>query len=323
MNWRQLILIPTLSLLFLAGCQESPFGSRQVKKQQVAIKPDVSATTATDREYIFTAPPRESYEDGVKQYGAIADYLSRMTGKKIVYVHQKNWLSYIQGMKRGDYDIVFDGPHFNAWRNRYLGHLPIARIDWSCDMKDRTNGTCKVFRPKWMLVYRKGTNTSKLAGRNFCLHAPPNFGTLSLLFTKFPNLARQPNIQEMQGWKKMVRAVRDNTNGCEFTVTRPKHIKVVDPEGKVLAYEPFDAFVHQGFTARADLPPIMIEQIRAVLTSDAGRIAIQAFYKRFVSKGRVLTLYKDSPEYDKPFAIFAKGYLLPWNLINSNQVAKR
>lgn len=324
MKWYRVIKILILSLFIfiLSGCQDSHSSQQQAKQlsgAQVAGEP-------TDKvKYTLTAPPRESYEDGMKQYGPVAKYLSKVTGKNIVYVHQNSWMSYSRNLKRGDYDIIFDGPHFNVWRNRYLGHVPLARIDWPCTSakKKGANGKCKTFRPKWMLVYRKGTNTGTLYAHKFCMHAPPNFGTLSLLYTKFPNASRQPYIMEMRGWKKMVRAVRDNKNGCEFTVSRKKHVMAVDPEGKVLAYKSFDAFVHQGFTARGNLPPLMIGQMRTALTSKVFHNAAQSFHKRFVPKGRVFLQYKDSPEYDKPLNILANGYLIPLGFLKPSQSAKR
>jgi len=266
--------------------------------------------------YIFSAPPRESYEDGMKQYGAIADYLSKVTGKKIQYVHQTNWLSYMKDMAEGRFDIAFDGPHFNVWRNRYLGHDPVVRID---NLKGGT------FKPKWLLVYRKGTwggDMSTLPGKTFCLHAPPNFGTMSVFHLLFPNPARQPYIKEMKGWKKMVNAVRDNKNGCEFTVSRGKHVKGADPDGKKLGRTAIAAYPHQGFTISSAMPEATKEAIKAALVSDEFRIAARAFFKRFVGReDRGLVVYKDSPKYDEPFDILAQQYLIPWSLHSSVRVA--
>jgi len=319
MKW--LYVVVSIGLSFLGGCDQIRDLTSSSNKQE--SNASIPAPVQTERTYIFSAPPRESYEDGMKQYGAIAAYLSRVTGKKIEYVHQTNWISYLQGIKQGDYDIVFDGPHFNAWRNRYLNHEPIARIDFPCTDTERATGKCKTFKPEWFMVYREGTNTSRLSGRTFCLHAPPNFGTLSLMHTKFPDPAHQPYIKEMKGWIKMVKAVRDNTNECDFTVSRMKHIKSVDPAGQVLAYDAFDAFVQQGFTMSKDLPADMRAKIAAALLSEEGRQATAAFHKRFVSKKHTLQAYRDSPDYDKPFDILAQQYLVPWALFKYPAVALR
>ncbi len=267
--------------------------------------------------YIFSAPPRESLEDGTKQYGAIAAYLSWITGKEIRYVHQTNWISYMQGMKNGEYDIVFDGPHFNAWRARYLGHVPLVRID---------NLKGERFKPKWFLVYRKNEwnrDVAKLPGRRFCLHAPPNFGTMSAMHILFPNPCRQPVVDEMKGWGKMVKAVYNKEHGCEFTVSRGKHIKDVDPEGKVLGKHPFAEFYNQGFTASAALPEDMIEKMREALASDSLRKQAKLFFARFVkTEKRGLVPYEDSHEYDMPLEIFAEEYLKPWHLLTNTYAVR-
>jgi len=268
---------------------------------------------AYSKEYVFSAPPRETLEYGNEVYGPIAAYLSKVTGTRIVYQHQTNWLSYLYGMKNGEYDIVFDGPHFNAWRNRYQGHVPLARID---------NLKGKQFKPRWVLVARKGTDMKDLNGKVFCLHAPPNFGTMSTLQILFPNPSRQPYIKEMKGWKKMVKAVYNKENECEFTVSRGKHLKDVDPQRKKIIGKPFAEFVHQGFTAGSNLPEKMIAQMRQALTSPEGRIQMKAFFKRFVKhEKRGLVAYKDSHEYNQPLEIFAQQYLIPMGMLD-NTIAR-
>lgn len=307
-----------LAMATLTACQDIDFFGKSDDAKTVVVEstpkasPTVAVTPVKGPVYRFTAPPRESFEKGMQDYGPIAAYLSRMTGANIQYVHQTDWMSYIRSISKKEYDIYFDGPHFNVWRNRHLGHVALARIDTPCSQKERAANTCKPFKPKWMLVYRHDTEVKRLYGRTFCLHAPPNFGTLSLLYSLFPNPAQQPSVREMKGWENMVRAVAVKQNGCEFTVARLKHAKKVDPTGKTLVTKPFDAFVQQGFTAGSNLPPDMIAKMRAALVAEEGRKAMAAFYERFVPKGKALQTYVDSPEYDKPLDILVKGYLVPW-----------
>ena len=72
--------------------------------------------------YVFSAPPRESAQAAAEIYGPIAKYLSAATGKKVVYRQPSNWIAYQAEMRKGEYDLVFDGPHFNAWRAANLQH---------------------------------------------------------------------------------------------------------------------------------------------------------------------------------------------------------
>ena len=87
----------------------------------------ISLPGVAANEYIFSAPPRGSAEKETKVYKPIAAYLSKMLGKKIVYQHPGNWLSYQQNMQLGRYDLVFDGPHFVSWRILKTNHVQIGR----------------------------------------------------------------------------------------------------------------------------------------------------------------------------------------------------
>ncbi len=84
--------------------------------------------TAYADEFIFTAPPREKATDGDAMYGPIADFLTKKTSHSFVYKHPGNWLSYMKGMREGDYDLAFDGPHFVSWRVAALQHTPLVRL---------------------------------------------------------------------------------------------------------------------------------------------------------------------------------------------------
>ena len=76
---------------------------------------------------VFSAPPREPYEVGREIYQPIVEYLSRVTGKRVVYRQPGNWLTYQTEMLKGGYDLVFDGPHFNSWRMAHQQHNALVR----------------------------------------------------------------------------------------------------------------------------------------------------------------------------------------------------
>src|SRR5512135_225067 len=54
---------------------------------------------------IFTSPPRESRAKGNEVYQPISDYLSKVTGQKVVYQYPDNWLTYQRDMRKNVYDI--------------------------------------------------------------------------------------------------------------------------------------------------------------------------------------------------------------------------
>lgn len=144
---------------------------------------------------VFTAPPRESEEDGREKYAPIADYMSRVLGRTVIYKHPGTWGVYRSAMLEGKYDILFDGPHFNSYRAEKLKHNILVKIP---------------ARHEFVVIVRrdnaKPAKLEDLAGHTFCTHAPPNLGTLSLL-AHFPNPTRQPAIINTTGWDGIYKGV--------------------------------------------------------------------------------------------------------------------
>lgn len=148
-----------------------------------------------DNVLVFSAPPRESEEEALRTYQPIAEYLSRIVNKTIVYRYPKDWLTYQTEMQRGSYDLVFDGPHFNSWRISHLQHSALVKI---------------AGEHAFAVVVRKDdkriTDLKQLAGQKVCGMNPPNLGTLSVL-GQFDNPMRQPLIINSVGWTKAYEGV--------------------------------------------------------------------------------------------------------------------
>lgn len=165
--------------------------------QKVAFQPQAAADDNIAQDItdanaiIFSAPPRETPEVGRERYGPVAEYLSKVLGKKVVYKHPGTWGVYRTEMLKGNYDIVFDGPHFNSYRMENLDHNILAKME---------------IKHQFVVIMRKDdkrfNKLNELAGRTFCTHAPPNLGTLTLL-SQFENPARQPVIRNTKGWKNI------------------------------------------------------------------------------------------------------------------------
>lgn len=142
-------------------------------------KPAPSGVQATNTTLIFTAPPRESAERGEQIYGPIAKYLSKMTGKKVVYKYPGTWGLYRTEMLNSDYDIIFDGGHFADYRARKLGYYIVAKMP---------------ALQQFAIIVRKDDKATKvddLVGQTFCSPPPPNQGALHAL-AQFKDPARQP-----------------------------------------------------------------------------------------------------------------------------------
>jgi len=146
-------------------------------------------------EVIFSAAPRENAERSQEIFGPIAEYLSKATGKKVVYQYPGTWGVYQGTMQKGGYDLLYDGPHFNGWRLTKLQHNVLVKIPVELTFV--------------MLVKKDNTKVNdmkQVAGHTVCAHAPPNFGTLTML-SQFDNPSRQPVIINTDGWNNIYKGL--------------------------------------------------------------------------------------------------------------------
>jgi len=143
-------------------------------------------------DYILTAPPRENSELGKETYESLANYLSQLLGDKVVYHQPSGWFDYAQKMRDGRYDIIFDGPHFAAWRVKHLQHIPVAVLPGTLDF-------VLIAKANDQEIIR----TKDLNGKKICGMLSPNLGT-SLVYELFENPVLQPVIEEVSGGMKEV-----------------------------------------------------------------------------------------------------------------------
>lgn len=141
--------------------------------------------TPVNAEYVLSAPPRETPEEGAALYGPLAKSLSEVLGESVVYRHPGNWPAYGRNMRKGNYDFVFDAPHFASWRIEHLNHTPLAVLPGKLDFVIvTTNDEIK--------------NTRDLIGHRFCGLGSPNMGTL-IVQNMFRNPVQQPTYVFLKG----------------------------------------------------------------------------------------------------------------------------
>ena len=235
------------------------------------------STTANAEDYVFTAPPRDvggGNESAV--YGPIAAYLSAATGKKIVYEHSDNWLSYQDNMRKGKFDLVFDGPHFLSWRVAKLQHEPLAKLPGKL---------------AFVVVAKKDndkiSSVKDLSGRTVCGLAPPNLATLTL-YSQFDNAARQPLVLAARSFKEAFEMM--NSGKCTAAAMGKGFFKNLDKgESKVVWESP--GVPNQAFSAG----PRFTEQDRskmiAALTAPEAAAKMEKFFSIF-SKDKALVAAK-------------------------------
>lgn len=197
--WVKTLFVSLLALIVQTAFADNASDSRRMAtathtkvsyKSLDGILPE-SVKVPNSTEYTFGAAPRESAEESNRIYGPIAEYLSQVIGKKIVYKHSGAWSVYQVTMQKGTYDLVFDDAHFNGWRVAKIQHNMLVKVP----------GVSSYVT----LIKKDNIRTrdiKQLAGYTVCAPAPPHLGTLTLL-EQFTNPARQPVIVDTNGWKNI------------------------------------------------------------------------------------------------------------------------
>ncbi len=151
----------------------------------------------------FTTAPTQSLAQTKKIYGPLVDYLAKSTGKNIQLVAARNFLEYTSRMRKGEYDIIFDGPHFVNWRMTHIDHTPIARLPGKL-----------VFAA----IVKDGgviNNIKQLIGKKVCAVNSPNLATLMIL-DSFPNPVRQPVIVSARSFKDAFKCLKTGKGQAAF-----------------------------------------------------------------------------------------------------------
>lgn len=236
-------------------------------------------SSAVNAELIFTAPPRETPEQGKKLYTPLVSHLSALLKTDVKYEHPLNWLNYQKHMRDGKYDIVFDGAHFVSWRVTHLNHEPLVKLP----------------TPYQIVLYtRKDKNNintpADLIGRRICGLGPPNLVTM-LALSQFPYPARQPILVPVRGGQKgLYQAFKQGK--CEAGTNRTHYFNKKIPEaernGLKLLYKS-DVISNQAISASARVTAEQRALIKRSLSSDpAGIKATRPILDRFAKQAKAM-----------------------------------
>lgn len=242
-------------------------------------KSPATATTEPGT-YVFSAPPRESAQAAAEIYGPIAEYLSAATGKKVVYRQPANWISYQTEMRKGDYDLVFDGPHFNAWRAANLQHNILVKAPGE---------------HAFVVVVKKDNDKvrelKQLTGRGICGMSPPNLGTLTVL-NEFDNPMRQPVIVSTESWNSIYSGMQ--TGRCTAAILPARNLAKFDPQGTATRVVfKAKAYPNQAFSAGPRIGPADQVKIARALSAPNARTATASLREAYALSGDFQTATKD------------------------------
>lgn len=235
----------------------------------------------------LSAPPRETPEAGEKVYKPLADYLTKVLGEKVVYEHPINWKNYETKMKKDEYDIVFDGPHFAAWRIAALSARPLVKLPGELNFV--------------LIVKHTDFDNLKprnLVGKRVCTLPSPNLGALTL-FSMFPHPARQPDYVIIKGGFPDVAEALEQDR-CDGAILRAKYYdKKASKEFRksTRVVKRSKGYTNQGITVSSRIPPAYDKLLINSLTVGDGQNAAKNLFKRFVGKsGRFIRAEKKEYE---------------------------
>ena len=137
---------------------------------------------------VFSTPPTQPPDVTRRNFQPLVDYLSHKSGRKIRLVPARSFLEYANKMRAGEYDMLFDGPHFIAWRLKHLDHTVLAKLPGKL---------------RFYVVVREDAGIGKvsdLVGKRVCGPASPNLATLSFI-DEFRNPARQPIVIPVKSFR--------------------------------------------------------------------------------------------------------------------------
>lgn len=253
--------------------------------------------SSAQAELILTAPPRETAEQGNKDYGPLAAYLSKVVGEKVTYKHPGTWLRYQRDMRADKYDIVFDGPHFMSWRIKKHGHTPIARLPGKLSFVMIVKSGDKKIDKLGSLVYEK-----------ICAITPPNLSTLTIL-AEFGDAEPTKLIRVDGGMTDVFEAFKKGQ--CRAAILRDKfYQRKISDEDRASTKVVFksEAVANQGITISKRIKKELHENIvMSLLEENSGSAPI---LKRFAPGEDIMvpTVPSDYKDYYK----LLQGVIIGW-----------
>jgi ABC-type phosphate/phosphonate transport system substrate-binding protein len=229
-----------------------------------------STPTAVQERILFSAPPRGSEEEERAIYDPIAQYLTKAIGREVVFRYTGSWGVYQTAMLKGEFDILFDGPHFNSFRHERLHYNTVVKAPGSFDFV--------------VFVRKDGpmTKISELAGRPVCAHAPPNLGTLILL-AQFPNPMRQPFLRMTEGWSTIHDKVA--ARDCVAGVSPLSNLRKADKDQSMRIVYQEQPLPNQAFSLAPRLNAELQGRIQAALVAPDAEKALERLRGAYAFKG--------------------------------------
>lgn len=170
--------------------------------------------------YKLGIAPVLDYEDTLRTYQPLVEYLSSKIGVEIELVPARNFIGYWSQMRKPDaYDFLLDGAHLAAYRMKKMDHQLVAKVTGVLSFT-------LISRPDDLIL-----DPEELVNRRVAVLASPNLGGLQV-YNLFNNPARQPLMIEVKNALDALEAVRDGRADAAYV---PTPILARYPEATVIA----------------------------------------------------------------------------------------
>lgn len=143
----------------------------------------LTVTAANAVEYTLAVHPVLPTAETRKVYQPLANYLAQKTGHDFTIITNTNFLTHWQTTKKGEYDLILDGPQFTGYRLEKLNYTVLAKFPDVVSYTLVAGENEMILEPK------------ELIGKKVATTPSPALGALRL-HRLFPNPLRQPAFVE-------------------------------------------------------------------------------------------------------------------------------
>lgn len=248
-------VVAAVSLMMVAAAHAAP-------------TPPAASVGAKGDILIFSSPPRETADQGKKLYQPIAEYLSKVLGRPVVYKYPRTFGVYRAEMLNGGYDILFDGAHFIGYRIQKQQHNALVRFP--------NEGRA------WVIFTRKGETLSKvsdLAGKTVCAQPAPTIGALVLLSQFDKDASRQPFLVPVKVREGIYKGVL--SGHCAAGVLPNTELAALNGSGAAMTIYESAPITDQGFSAGPRLSREEQAKIAAALVAPEAAGPTEGIRTRF------------------------------------------
>lgn len=207
-----------------------------------------------DQELVLAVQPILSEAKTRQAFQPLAQYISKVIGKKISIVTVPNFMSYWSKMVGGQKNILYlDAAHFTAYRVRKQGYEVLAKIPDSVSYSLVVRDADMVFDP------------SELTAKRIATLGSPSIGA-TRLDSMFPNPSRQPIIVEVENSQQGISMLLDNKVFAAIIPTPIVSQAMVNGVAisVVTTTEPIP---HIALSASPDIDKAIVEKIRRAIIS--------------------------------------------------------